>query len=77
MKSSLIIVTVLLIGLCVCYSQAATKPLSKVECKQIQSNPTFADNMVEQLINGVSGKIIEYYNYFFKAKSLAGEGKEN
>lgn len=76
MKSSTVLaITVLVIGCCACLSQAATKPLSKEECKQIQGTPTLTDNVVEELIKGVSGKIIEYYNWIFKPKSLRVDGE--
>lgn len=74
MKSTAILtITVLVIGCFVC-TQAATRPLSKSECKQIQMHPSIADNVVEELIRGVSGKIIEYYNWFFRPKSLTSGG---
>lgn len=77
MKSStLLAITVLVMACCVCSSHAATKALSKEECKQIQTTPTIADNVVEELIKGVSGKIIEYYNWMFKPKSLDGEREQ-
>lgn len=77
MKTTTVLaISVLVIGFCVCVSQAATKPLLKEECKQIQSSPSIADNVVEELIKGVSGKIIEYYNWFFRPKSLSGGGEE-
>lgn len=74
--SLLLTIAVLVIVICV-GAQAATKPLSKAECKQIQQAPTFTDNVVEELIKGVSGKIIEYYNWFFRPKSLTGGGEIN
>lgn len=77
MKSSTVLaITVLVIGVCVSVSHAATKPLLKEECKQISTSPSIADNVVEELIKGVSGKIIEYYNWFFRPKSLSGGGEK-
>ena len=73
--STILTVSVLVIGYLACVSEAATKPLSKSECKQIQAPPSLADNVVEELIKGVSGKIIEYYNWFFQPKSISGGGK--
>lgn len=76
MKSSTVLaISVLVLACCICSTQAATKPLAKEECKQIQSHSTMADNVVEELIRGVSGKIIEYYNWMFKPKSLNGDRK--
>lgn len=72
--AQLLSLAVLVIVCCGCV-QAATKALSKSECKQIKQSPTFTDNVVEELIKGVSGKIIEYYNWFFRPKSLTGGGK--
>lgn len=73
---ALVVISVVLVGSVQADRKALFKTISKEECKTIQVPVQVEETHVaNELVDNISGKIIEYYNWFFKSKAAGGGGE--